>query len=191
MPWQRFQFMDWPDMEDMNRQDLDRQGRGRYSIVMYYADGTNDEPETRGWRADPRAHRRRPPEGARAWPIFEIHPDDPQCNHHLLTSWDVEDMNNRQRPPQCIFCRSRDEAVYFRCRTCGVVACSRHNLIRFGLQWAQALMIRERLQNRVWLEEPRHRRGESFSCRWFVFAFEWIWLTRMNPDWIRVVLGMF
>ncbi|EFQ25507.1 uncharacterized protein GLRG_00651 [Colletotrichum graminicola M1.001] len=74
------------------------------------------QPENRNWRADPRAHRRRPQEGARAWPIFEIHPEDPQCNHHLPTSWEVENMNNRPMPPQCIFCRSRDGAVYFRCQ---------------------------------------------------------------------------
>ncbi|WDK11211.1 IBR domain-containing protein [Colletotrichum graminicola] len=163
MHQQRFQMMDWPYMEDMQREDRNRQGRGRYSIVMYYTDGSNTEPENRNWRADPRAHRRRPQEGARAWPIFEIHPEDPQCNHHLPTSWEVENMNNRPMPPQCIFCRSRDGAVYFRCQVCGVVACSMHNTTRFGLTWAQAVMIRQRLQDRVWIEEPRHRRGESFS----------------------------
>ncbi|KAK1975052.1 hypothetical protein LZ30DRAFT_606575 [Colletotrichum cereale] len=126
---------------------------------MYHTDGSNAEPETRYWRADRRAHRRRPEEGARAWPIFEISPEDPRCNHHREMSWNVEDMNDRPRPPQCVFCRSQDEAVYFRCRTCDVVACSMHNTTRLGLTWARAVMIRERLQNHVWLEEPRHRRG--------------------------------
>ncbi|GKT91700.1 IBR domain-containing protein [Colletotrichum tofieldiae] len=158
-PLQEFRVMYQPNMEDMNREDRIRQGRGRYSIMMYYADGSNTEPETRYWRADRRAHRRRPEGGARAWPVFEIHPEDPLCSHHLPTSWGIEDMNNRLEPPQCVFCRSRDEAVYFRCQTCGVVACSMHGSVRFGLTWAQAVRIRGQLQNRVWLEEPRNRRG--------------------------------
>ncbi|WYZ44292.1 hypothetical protein EsH8_VII_000728 [Colletotrichum jinshuiense] len=122
-------------------------------------------PETRYWRRDRRAHRQRPREGARAWPIFEIHAEDPLCSHHLPTSWEVENMLNRPQPPQCIFCRSRDQAVYFRCRTCGIVACSMHNTIRFGLTWGQALRALEELQNRVWLEVPETRGG------WFRQAF--------------------
>ncbi|TQN71385.1 hypothetical protein CSHISOI_04006 [Colletotrichum shisoi] len=77
-------------------------------------------PEMRRWRRSRRAYRHGPQEGARAWPTFEIQPDDPLCNHHLPMSWVAEDMNNREEPPQCGFCRSRDEAIYFRCRTCGM-----------------------------------------------------------------------
>ncbi|KZL83227.1 ibr domain-containing protein [Colletotrichum incanum] len=124
------------------------------------------QPETRHWRADRRAYRRRPEEGSRAWPVFEIHPEDPLCSHHVPTSWAVEDMNNRLEPPQCVFCRSRDEAVYFRCQTCGVVACSMHSSVRFGLTWAQAVRICGQLQNRVWLEEPRNRRGWLRQALW-------------------------
>ncbi|KAK6214794.1 IBR domain-containing protein [Colletotrichum tabaci] len=115
LPMGGFQMMDRPNMEDMDRADRIRQGRGRYSIFMYHADGSNTQPEMRRWRSSRRAYRRRPQEGARAWPTFEIQPDDPLCNHHLPMSWVAEDMNNRAEPPQCGFCRSRDEAIYFRC----------------------------------------------------------------------------
>ncbi|OHW93234.1 IBR domain-containing protein [Colletotrichum incanum] len=100
VPVQEFRVMHQPNMEFMNREGRIRQGRGRYSIIMYYADGSNTEPETRHWRADRRAYRRRPEEGSRAWPVFEIHPEDPLCSHHVPTSWAVEDMNNRLEPPQ-------------------------------------------------------------------------------------------
>ncbi|CCF36287.1 hypothetical protein CH063_01466 [Colletotrichum higginsianum] len=134
---------------------------------MYHADGSNTQPEMRRWRRSRRAYRRRPQEGARAWPTFEIQPDDPLCNHHLPMSWVAEDMNNRAEPPQCGFCRSRDEAIYFRCRTCGMVTCSRHSSVRFGLTWVQALRAREYLQHRVWIDETPNRR-----------------------DWLRQVLGL-
>lgn len=128
------------------------------------------QPETREWRPEPRANRRRPPPLARpgeragaprAWPVFSIHAEDPLCSHQLPTSWEVEDMNNRVQPPACTFCRSRAYAVYFRCRTCGTVACSMHNSVRFGLTWAQAVRVRNGLRNRVWIEPAGTRRGEN------------------------------
>ncbi|KAK1510821.1 hypothetical protein CTAM01_01394 [Colletotrichum tamarilloi] len=168
----------------MDREARIRQGRGRFSIIMFYPDGRNTEPETREWRPEPRANRRRPPPLAhpgeragapRAWPVFAIHAEDPLCSHHLPTSWEVEDMNNRVQPPACTFCRSRAYAVYLRCRTCGIVACSMHNSVRFGLTWAQAVRVRNGLRNRVWIEPAGTRRGENRRDEnrrgWFRQAF--------------------
>ncbi|KAI3532187.1 hypothetical protein CABS01_09254 [Colletotrichum abscissum] len=183
-PVGEIQFIDQRNVYDMDREARIRQGRGRFSIIMFYPDGRNTEPETREWRPEPRANRRRPPPLAhpgeragapRAWPVFAIHAEDPLCSHHLPTSWEVEDMNNRVQPPACTFCRSRAYAVYFRCRTCGIVACSMHNSVRFGLTWAQAVRVRNGLRNRVWIEPAGTRRGENRRDEnrrgWFRQAF--------------------
>ncbi|KAK1731822.1 uncharacterized protein BDZ83DRAFT_6220 [Colletotrichum acutatum] len=177
-------FIDQRNVYDMDREARIRQGRGRFSIIMYYPDGRNTEPETREWRPEPRANRRRPPPLARpgeraraprAWPVFAIHAEDPLCSHHLPTSWEVEDMNNRVQAPACTFCRSRAHAVYFRCRTCGIVACSMHNSVRLGLTWAQAVRVRNGLRNRVWIEPAGTRRDENRRDEnrrgWFRQAF--------------------
>ncbi|KAK1690332.1 hypothetical protein BDP55DRAFT_650282 [Colletotrichum godetiae] len=222
-------FTDQRNVHNMDEEAHLRQGRGRFSIMMYYPDGRNTEvrfrtitfppfrsvlnppltkdftfrqiqPETREWRPERRAARRRPPPVARpgegrrpgvrrAWPVFEIHAEDPLCHHHLPASWEVEDMNNRVLPPACTFCRSRAYAVYFRCRTCGIVACSMHNSVRFGLTWAVAVRVRDGLRNRVWFE-PRGRRGDE-DRRGELFCFVFFFLSSGDLYLLGVLFNFF
>lgn len=43
LPWQDFPEMEQLDPEAMDQTDRIREGRGRFSIIMYYPDGSNTE----------------------------------------------------------------------------------------------------------------------------------------------------